>query len=287
MVLSELSREFFFALLAFIVILPPAAFAAPGSGTVEVNGSIYEVHYDATGLDVLLLDTDDFPPTLIVLLATTDVSGTLQVTLERGFLDARSSDGSDDDFLVLLDGIDAMYAESVTATARTLTIQVPSGTISVDIIGTHFGATPSEQEAPPVISEPEQEAPVVPPSVPPSIPPTMAPETVCGPGTMLQDGTCVAVQTPPPTVVQPPVVEESVCGPGTVLKDGACVLDQTCGPGTILVDGQCVLDTSRPEPQSSRGMAFEFVAPMIAALIISLFITLILWAIGKAGRKKD
>lgn len=273
----KLKKGIVFALLALSLVLPSNAFAASGSEMVEVNGSFYEVRYDATGLDVLLLDTDDLPPTLIVLLATTDVRGTLQVTLERSFLDARAADGSDDDFLVLLDGIDTTYSESVTDVARILTIQVPSGTISVDIIGTDFELEPTMVPEQPVIPEtPPEEQPETPEPVQP------VPDPVCGPGTVLQNGVCVVEPVTPPVV--PPPMEESVCGPGTILKDGACVIDDTCGPGTILVDGQCVLDPSARGPASSRGMVFEFIAPMVAALVITLVIVLILWAIGRAGR---
>jgi hypothetical protein len=111
------------------------------------------------------------------------------------------------------------------------------------------------------------------------------PEPACGPGTVLKDGVCVAVVTPPTEQPEPPV-EESICGPGTVLKDGACVLDTSCGPGTIMMDGQCVLDTT-PKPEPRKGMTFELVVPVIAAFIIALIVMAILWGIGKAGRNKN
>jgi hypothetical protein len=265
-----------------MVSLPPYAFAATGSQMVEVNGDTYEVRYDTTGLDVLLLDVDDAPPTLVVFVSTTGVTGTLTVTLEREFMDAKAPDGSDEEFLVLLDGgVETAYTESASSLARILTISVPSGTLSVDIIGTHFGLAP-------IVGEPEtpQEPPASEPPVEPKPQIPTMPEPACGPGTVLKDGMCVAEVVMPPAEQPEPPVEESICGPGTVLKDGACVLDTSCGPGTIMLDGQCVLDTtSKPEPR--KGMTFELVVPVIAAFIIALIVMAILWGIGKAGRKKN
>jgi hypothetical protein len=280
-----LKKLLVFALLAFSIILPSAAFAEAGMESVEVNGTTYDVNYDATGLTVLGMDTETSPPTLIIFVETAEVSGTLEVTLDRAFFDS-TADGADEDFLVLADGgIDVEFTDSATETQRVLTIQVPSGTSSIDILGTTFGTGKTVEETP--IEEPE-ETPVEEPEAVPE-----EPEMTCGPGTVLQDGTCVLEQVTPP--VEEPVEEtpeptnEMTCGPGTVLKDGTCVLDQTCGAGTILVDGQCVLDTSQPAPtpKSSRGMAFEFVAPLIGAFIIAFIVMIVLWAIGKAGRNKN
>lgn len=267
-----------------MVFLPSDVFAASGSQMVEVNGNTYEVRYDTTGLDVLLVDVDDAPPTLVVFVSTTGVTGTLTVTLEREFMDSKAPDGSDEEFLVLLDGgVETAYTESASSLARILTISVPSGTLSVDIIGTHFGLAP-------VVSEPEtpQEPPASELPVEPEPEPQMPtlPEPACGAGTVLKDGMCVVeVVTPPPAQPEPPV-EESVCGPGTVLKDGACVIDTSCGPGTVMVDGQCVLDTT-PRQEPRKGMTFELVVSVIAAFIIALIVMAILWGIGRAGRKKN
>lgn len=274
-----------FALLAFSIVLPSGAFAEAGMESVEVNGSSYDVNYDATGLTILGMDTAMSPPTLIIFVETTDVSGTLEVTLDRAFFDSRTDD-ADDDFLVLADGgFDVEFTESATDTARILTIDVPSGTSSIDILGTTFGASAAEEPIEEPAEEPAEEAPIEEPEEIPE-----EPEMTCGPGTVLQDGVCVLEQVAP--VEEPeeiPKEHEMACGPGTVLKGGACVLDQTCGAGTILVDGQCVLDKSKPAPveKSSRGMAFEFAAPLIAAFIIAFIIMIVLWAIGKAGRSKN
>jgi len=285
-----LTKYLIFAFLAFSVLLPSGAFAQLGTGSVEVDGVSYIISYDATGLENIVFDAADEPPTLIVFLSTTGVEGTLDITLDRGFLDSKATDGSDEDFLVLADGLPVFFTESAGNTERTLTISIPSGTLSVDIIGTVFGSEPQGQVP---SEEPEGEVPAEEPVEEPV--PAEEPQDVCGPGTVLRDGACVldeaaVVEPEQPQAPEEPPMEETTCGPGTVLRDGLCVLDETCGPGTVLVGGQCVLDESAPAPKpttSGRGMAFEFAVPLVAAFIIAFVIMIVLWAIGKAGRNKN
>ena len=278
-----------FALVALGLILPNA-YAA--SSTLEVNGVTHEVKYEATGLTVEGIEADTNTATLSVLVTTTDVEGTLVIELSRSFFDSKT-DGADDDFLVLVDTDEALFVDEKTDTTRTLTITVPSGTNSVDIISlgsTNFGAGEPVPEAP-------VEEPVQTPEETPSEPerPAETPQTTqCGPGTILQDGQCVLVNAEPEPVTEEPTPapapeepQTTQCGPGTVLKDGECVLDQTCGPGTILQDGQCVLDTTTPAPTVSKSQGTQLAIGIAAAFVVSFVIMIILWAIGKAGRSKN
>jgi len=252
--------------------------------------------YDATGLTVEGIEADTNTATLSVLVTTTDVEGTLVVELNRSFFDSKT-DGADDDFLVLADTDEALFVDEKTDTTRTLTITVPSGTNSVDIISlgtTNFGSGEPEPETP--VEEPSETTET--PSEPePETPVEESETTQCGPGTILQNGQCVLEQAEPET----PVVEDlaetpqempedipqaSQCGPGTVLQDGECVLDQTCGPGTILQDGQCVLDTTQA-PTISKSQGTQLAIGIVAAFVISFIVMIILWAIGKAGRRKN
>ncbi len=243
-----MKSELVFALLISSLVLPNLAFAEPGTASVEVDGTTYEVSYDAIGLRVDGMEADVLTSTLTVLVATTDISSTLEITLERSFFDSKA-DGADESFVVLEDFDEAVFTEGVTDIARTLTITVPSGTTSLDIIGTGFGA--QEEEAP----TEEEETPEKEPEAP-------------------------AEETPSETE------SEMQCGAGTVLKDGVCVLDETCGSGTILKDGQCVLDETQQQT-TTRSATTELVAPIIAAFIIAFIIMIVLWAIGKAGTKKS
>ncbi|TBR11158.1 MAG: hypothetical protein EPO62_02235 [Candidatus Nitrosotenuis sp.] len=276
------------SLLVSSLLLPNLAFATPGTSQVTVNGSTFDVNYDVTGLDVTGIDADVDHSSLIVTVNLTDVSGTLVITFDRSFFDSKEN-GEDADFIVLLDGgTQAVTTESNNTVSRTLTIEIPSDTLSLDIIGSSFGSGPPAEQ--PQETTPPVETPVE--TTPPAETPA---ETTCGAGTVLKDGQCVVEQTTPPAETPeettPPAEAPSdmTCGPGTILKDGACVLDQTCGPGTILKDDACVLDES-PAPQApaeSRGLAFELIAPIVAAFVIAFVIMMILWAIGKAGRSKN
>ncbi|QLH09257.1 hypothetical protein [Candidatus Nitrosotenuis sp. DW1] len=272
-----------FALLAASLFLPNLAFADAGTIQATVNGSTFDVTYDATGLDVTGIDTDTESSTVTVFVTTSDISSTLKITLDRIFFDSRTA-GEDDDFLVLTDGFEATFEESKDDASRTLTIDVPEGTNSVDIIAlgsASFGLEP--------VSAPPEE--VTPEEVPEETVPEEVPEEMtCGPGTVLDKGVCVLEQAEPEeeTVTPPEVPEEMTCGPGTVLKDGTCVLDETCGPGTILSDGVCILDQSQvPRQSGSQGMGFDLIMPIAAAFVIAFVIMIILWSIGKAGRSKN
>jgi hypothetical protein len=281
-----LKAELVFALLVLSLVLPNLAFAEPGTTQVEIDGTIYEVSYDATGLAVDGMEADVLTSTLTVLVATTDVSSTLEITLDRDFFDSKV-DGADESFVVLADFDEAVFTEDATDSARTLTITVPSGTSSIDIIGTGFGSqeAPIEEEVPeeePVKEEPVEETPT-----------EEEPEMQCGPGTILRDGVCVLAEAEPteeeqetPAEETPTEEETRQCGPGTVLKDGVCVLDETCGPGTILKDGQCVLDETQQQTVT-RSATTELVTPIIAAFVIAFIIMIVLWAIGRASRKKS
>ena len=246
-----------FALLAIGLVIPNA-FASTAS--VVVDNKTYDVTYEATGLTVEGIDADTSSDTLTIFVTSTDVEGSLELSLDRSFFDSKVDDGTDDDFFIVLDGgTEGTFTEEKTDTTRTLTITVPSGTASIDVIGTVFASgEPASTETP------SEETPAETPAEEPPVEETPVDET-------------------------PAEEPTTQCGPGTVLKDGTCVLDETCGPGTILKDGQCVLDES-PAPASSgipAGQGTQFMVGIIGAFIIAFVIMMILWAIGKAGRKKN
>ena len=213
---------------------------------VDVDGTTYDVEYTATGMTVSSIEADLDFVSLILTVDVPDSSGTLDITLDRAFFDS-TFDGFDDDFIVLVDGDEPSFTEiENTSQSRTLSIELPSGTEEIEIIGSVFGS--------PAVEEPAvEEKPVV---TPPK------------------------VEEKP--VVTPPKVQ---CGPGTVLKDGACVLDQSCGPGTILKDGVCVLDsTPQPTHTSVKGMGKELVMGVVAAFVVAGTVGLILGIMSKASK---
>jgi len=279
--------------LVTLGMIMPSAFASTAS--VTVNGVAHDIEYEATNLAVDDLSADTSTATISIVVTTEATDGILQITFDRDFFDSKTGN-ADDEFLVLLDGgQDVAPVEEKTDTSRTLTITVPSGTNSVDIVSlgtTNFGSgTPAPTETP---AETPAETPTETPAEEPATP---APTTQCGEGTVYdeQSNSCVVVtpapSTPEPSEVPAPVAEPVLdqaptqqCGEGTVLKDGQCVLDETCGAGTILKDGQCVVDNTTSTPS---GSGTQFVVALVGGFIVAFVIMIILWAIGKAGRSKN
>jgi len=63
-------------------------------------------------------------------------NGTLVIKLPREAIDAKFGE-EDDDFFVLIDGVESDFDETRTGVERTLTIDYPEGTEEIEIIGTY------------------------------------------------------------------------------------------------------------------------------------------------------
>ena len=254
-------------LILFTIISSALVYAE--TETVNVGGNSFNVDYIATGMTVSgieVLDEGGFA-SLIFTVDVIDSSGTLDITFDRSFFDS-TFEGLDDPFLVLIDDFpeDSSFTETeTTSQSRTLSIVLPAGTETVEIIGSVFGEVAPVEE-PPVEEPPVEEPPVEEPPV---------------------EETPVE-ETP---VEETPVEEtpKTQCGPGTVLKDGACVLDERCGPGTVLKDGACVLESTPPQSTVtvSKGMGSELVIGTITAFGIAAAIGIILALISRADTRKN
>ncbi|MEE8383903.1 MAG: hypothetical protein V3R39_03055 [Nitrosopumilus sp.] len=226
--------------------------------SVDIEGNSFDIDYTTTGMSVSGIIADLDFVSLILTVDVTDSPGILEITFDRSFFDSTFK-GADDDFIILADGDEPNFTETDTTTqSRTLSINLPSGTEEVEIIGSIFNNPAFEPE----VTEPEVTEPEV----------------------------------TEPEVTEPEVTEETPktqCGPGTVLEDGACVLDERCGPGTVLEDGVCVLEsTSQSTPQSSsvsipKGMGSELLIGTIAAFGIAAAIGIILALISRADTRKN
>lgn len=116
------------------------AFAEMGSISIEVEGISYEINFNAEGVTVLNVEPDLEGFELIFQVEVTDLSGTLEVTLQRDLLDSKF-EGEDDEFFVIADGDLVEFSEiSSTDTTRTLLIELPIGTEEVEVIGTSIGS---------------------------------------------------------------------------------------------------------------------------------------------------
>jgi len=218
--------------------------------SVTVDGMPFDVEYTAIGLSVYEIESDTDSMSLIFYVNVNDSNGKLNVTFEREFFDS-VYDGEDDFFFVLADGDETVSREIQTTTnSRTLTIEIPSGTEELEIIGSVFGIT---NELPSIIETPIIETPII--------------------------------ETP---IIETPIIETpstNECGPGTVLENDVCVLDQRCGPGTVLENDVCVLDFT-PSKSPSSGNGKELIIGVTVAFVIAGVIGIIFALISKANRNK-
>ena len=214
--------------------------------SVTVDGMPFDVNYSTTGLTVYEIESDTDSMSLIFYVDVFELTGKLDVTFDRVFFDS-IYDGVDDSFFILSDGDETIFKETqTTSESRTLTIDVPSGTEELEIIGSVFNSFN-------VIETPVVETPVV--------------ETP-------------VVETPTQSS------DSNQCGPGTVLEGDSCVLDQRCGPGTVLEGDSCVLNPNSISPTKSLGTSKELIISFTGALAIAGTVGIIFALISKANRNK-
>ena len=105
----------------------------------EVDAGSYgtfDIDYTIRGATVkdMIVDSEIFA--LIVILETDD-DGAITLKLPRESIDAKIMDDQDDDFIILIDGIEVPYREiSTNADSRTITIEFEEGDSDIEIIGT-------------------------------------------------------------------------------------------------------------------------------------------------------
>ena len=233
-------------LILFTIISTALVYAETES--VTVDGTSYDVSYTGTDMTVSGIEADTDFISLILTVDVTGSSGILDITFDRSFFDSIYNE-ADDDFIILVDGDEPTFTETQTnSQSRTLSIELPAGSEEVEIIGSSFNNSVTEET--PVEETPVEETPVE--------------------------------ETP---VEETPRTQ---CGPGTVLTDGACVLDERCGPGTSLEDGVCVLDsTPAPTSSTSKGMGKELIIAVVAGIVIAGTIGVILAIMSKASKSSD
>ncbi|MGH1567706.1 MAG: PEFG-CTERM sorting domain-containing protein [Nitrosopumilus sp.] len=97
----------------------------------------FDVEYTIKGGTVknMIVDSDIFA--VIVQIDATD-EGSITLDLPREFIGAEKQDGKDDTFIILIDGIEIAYQESVVlADSRVITIEFEQGDSNIEIIGTY------------------------------------------------------------------------------------------------------------------------------------------------------
>jgi len=141
---------FFLLSLSFVLV-----FGDTGSLSV-VSGKSYQINYNAKFVQVLSAQPNKQDQGLVFLIQATSPIATLELTLPRELIDATKKDGSDDRFIVLVDGTFTSYVEKSSAqTSRTILIQLAPENKELEIIGTYLassenGSTPSGTQQTPV-----------------------------------------------------------------------------------------------------------------------------------------
>ena len=149
--------------------------------SVDVNDVSFNIQYTATGMSITGIEADTESMSLIFSVDVTDSTGKLNVEFDRTFFDS-VYDGVDDSFFVLVDGDETISREiQKTSQIRILSIDVPSGTEELEVIGSIFDSSK-------VVETPVVETPV-----------DSASSNQCGPGTVLEGDVCVldSVSTTP------------------------------------------------------------------------------------------
>jgi len=99
------------------------------------SSGTFDVPYTIKGgtLENIVVD-----PEILGLIVTiqADSDGSLLLDLRREWVDAKKSDGTDDTYIIFIDGLEVQYQETSDADSRILTIQFQEGDSDIEIIGT-------------------------------------------------------------------------------------------------------------------------------------------------------
>ncbi len=95
----------------------------------------FDVEYVINGgtLENILIEPEIFG--IIIIIEAND-DGVLTLNLPRASVDAKKSDGTDEDFIIFADGAEIPYQETKDAESRILTLQFEEGDSNIEIIGT-------------------------------------------------------------------------------------------------------------------------------------------------------
>lgn len=109
-------------------------FKTPLKGPIKVQGTDFEITYAISG-GVIKQVVPDYDEKSLRIEVDSISNGTLSIKLPREVIDAKF-DEEDDDFFVILDGLDVDFDETKSGNERTIKFDFPEGTEEIEIIGT-------------------------------------------------------------------------------------------------------------------------------------------------------
>ena len=110
-------------------------YQTPLRGPIKIQGTDFEITYAIAGGVINQIIPDTEAQSLMVQIDSIS-NGTLVIKLPREAIDAKFGE-EDDDFFVLIDGVESDFDETRTGVERTLSIEYPEGTEEIEIIGTY------------------------------------------------------------------------------------------------------------------------------------------------------
>ena len=105
------------------------------SNSMKLSDFDHVLSYDLSGANLKNILVQPESNSLVILIDSLD-DGSLSIALPRDVIDAKSSDGFDDSFFILVDGEEALFDETISETERIISVNFPTGTEQVEIIGT-------------------------------------------------------------------------------------------------------------------------------------------------------
>ena len=104
---------------------------------VDVDGKGYDIPYAIIGGTVNDMKVD-FPSFALTLSLNATRNGVVTLDIPRDFMDAKKMDGSDEDFIVLINGSEIIPSEVSNSMSRNVTINFLKDDSQVELIGTQI-----------------------------------------------------------------------------------------------------------------------------------------------------
>ena len=96
----------------------------------------FDVEYTIKGGTIKDMTVDSSIFGIVVQIDTTD-EGIMTLDLPKEFIGAEKQDGKEDTFIILIDGVEVGYQETINSKSRIITINFEQGDSKIEIIGTY------------------------------------------------------------------------------------------------------------------------------------------------------